>query len=274
MTATLRRDLATGRAWLEFPGRPDATTIAALKRDGWRWSGYRKQWHTNRRFAVPPVEIPHEDGGTCDYSEERAGRLEERAGRKQSAADAAHTRAQRIASAIPLGQPILVGHHSERRHRRDLARIDAGYRQAFELGDAARDLARRADANEAHRERAASAGVTSRRIDRLRTELRKMDRVLAGAVVGEHCWTAENLAEYRRRRDLVAGDVARNEATLAEVAPATPEPARGEVWRVKCWVVRIDRVNRRTVSGTIVQGGAAGMAGKWDRSHLHERVSP
>lgn len=35
-------------------------------------------------------------------------------------------------SGIPLGQPILVGHHSERRHRRHLERIDRLIRQGFD----------------------------------------------------------------------------------------------------------------------------------------------
>lgn len=35
-------------------------------------------------------------------------------------------RAHQIAEGIPFGQPILVGHHSERRARRDQARIEAG----------------------------------------------------------------------------------------------------------------------------------------------------
>jgi len=36
-------------------------------------------------------------------------------------------------SMIPLGQPILVGHHSEGRHRKAIARIDNKYRRGFEL---------------------------------------------------------------------------------------------------------------------------------------------
>jgi hypothetical protein len=39
--------------------------------------------------------------------------------RSERASDAAH----RAVAGIPLGQPILVGHHSERRHRRDLDRM-------------------------------------------------------------------------------------------------------------------------------------------------------
>ncbi len=35
---------------------------------------------------------------------------------------------------IPLGQPILVGHHSEGKHRRALERAQNNARKAFELG--------------------------------------------------------------------------------------------------------------------------------------------
>jgi hypothetical protein len=37
----------------------------------------------------------------------------------------------------PMGQPVLVGHHSERRHRRDLARVDADMGKAAEAFRAA-----------------------------------------------------------------------------------------------------------------------------------------
>ena len=39
---------------------------------------------------------------------------------------------RRIADAIPFGQPILVGHHSERHARADQRRIDNGMRAAFD----------------------------------------------------------------------------------------------------------------------------------------------
>lgn len=46
--------------------------------------------------------------------------------------EAGFAAARRIADGIPLGQPILVGHHSERGHRRDIARIDSGMRRGVE----------------------------------------------------------------------------------------------------------------------------------------------
>lgn len=75
-------------------------------------------------------------------------RLEKRqawaASRDQKSA-AGFARARVIADGIPLGQPILVGHHSERRHRADVARIDAGMRQGCESADMAAHHRAKAD---------------------------------------------------------------------------------------------------------------------------------
>ena len=43
--------------------------------------------------------------------------------------------ASEIGRAIPFGQPILVGHHSERGHRADLKRIDNNMRKSVEASD-------------------------------------------------------------------------------------------------------------------------------------------
>jgi len=53
--------------------------------------------------------------------------------------EAGFNAARAIADHIPLGQPILVGHHSEKHHRRDIARIDAGMRKGCEMAEKARD---------------------------------------------------------------------------------------------------------------------------------------
>lgn len=45
--------------------------------------------------------------------------------------------AHRIGDAIPFGQPILVGHHSEAHHRRDIERIDSNMRNGIERSDMA-----------------------------------------------------------------------------------------------------------------------------------------
>jgi len=76
--------------------------------------------------------------------EGRRQRLLARAERLSAEAAARSAAAQRALDVIPLGQPILVGHHSEKRHRRDLARVDTNLRRAHEASTEALDLRQRA----------------------------------------------------------------------------------------------------------------------------------
>jgi uncharacterized protein DUF3560 len=64
--------------------------------------------------------------------ERKAERRLEWAAKAKARSGAAFERARVVADGIPLGQPILVGHHSERRHRRDIARIDSGMSKGVE----------------------------------------------------------------------------------------------------------------------------------------------
>lgn len=76
--------------------------------------------------------------------EERRARYEERAEQAKAEAQRRFTADNAIVGAIPMGQPILVGHHSERRHRRDLARAEAHRRAGVEALDKAEYYERKA----------------------------------------------------------------------------------------------------------------------------------
>jgi hypothetical protein len=80
---------------------------------------------------------------------ERIERMRARAGKLATESAASLEKAHQIGSHIPLGQPILVGHHSERRHRRDIARIDSAMRKGVEAHRESEALAHRADSAEA-----------------------------------------------------------------------------------------------------------------------------
>src|ERR1043165_5411070 len=75
---------------------------------------------------------------------QRKERYEALAQKAKREADAANSVADQIASFIPLGQPILIGHHSEGRHRRDLKRIRQKTEQAIEGWRKSEYYARRA----------------------------------------------------------------------------------------------------------------------------------
>lgn len=64
---------------------------------------------------------------TRERRERRAERRRDWAEGREAKADAAHQAAHDATAAIPFGQPILVGHHSESKHRRAVQR---GQRQA------------------------------------------------------------------------------------------------------------------------------------------------
>jgi hypothetical protein len=78
--------------------------------------------------------------GREDYQERkenRIARLEEQAAKAMGNARARQKKAQDIGGAIPFGQPILAGHHSEKRHRADIGRIETSMRKAVEEAEKA-----------------------------------------------------------------------------------------------------------------------------------------
>jgi vacuolar-type H+-ATPase subunit I/STV1 len=101
----------------------------------------------------------------------RRDRLEARADRARSASNMTYTRAEVMASAIPFGQPILRGHHSERRDRNYRARIHNTFGKAFALQDQAKELERRAAA-------VGKGGISSddpEAVDKLRVKLAELE---------------------------------------------------------------------------------------------------
>ncbi|MBV6273758.1 DUF3560 domain-containing protein [Alcaligenaceae bacterium CGII-47] len=64
---------------------------------------------------------------------ERKAKLETRAQQAETQAAATYGQAREMGEAIPFGQPILVGHHSEGRDRKYRERIHNTYGKAFDL---------------------------------------------------------------------------------------------------------------------------------------------
>ena len=103
--------------------------------------------------------------------EAKEERLRKRASRKLQAAAAAEKAVRQTMDIIPMGQPILVGHHSEKRHRRDLARMDRNAQKALEADRQAAALLRRAD-------NVGGGGISSddpEAIDKLREKLADLE---------------------------------------------------------------------------------------------------
>lgn len=126
-----------------------------------------------------PAELAEAD--RAQRQEDRAQALSDKADRKAQAADAAwEAEARAVAALPPGGEPIKIGHHSERRHRRAIERAHDATRRAIDATDTAKNAAHRADAA-AHTTTYRYSPVTVKnRIDRLEADQRRDQRILDG----------------------------------------------------------------------------------------------
>ena len=80
-----------------------------------------------------------------EKQESRKQRLLDRADKADRDSDAAYKSSHDATAGIPFGQPILVGHHSEARHRRALDKSWNQMGKCVALSDHAKDLRSKAD---------------------------------------------------------------------------------------------------------------------------------
>lgn len=153
-----------------------------------------------------------------DRAEDRADRYEERASKTQQAADAAWETTRKMGE-VMQGEPVKLGHHSEKRHRRDLERVHTLAHRAIDDGKKAQHLADRAEASaryEAHRK---NPGRTLRRLDKLRADLRRIEKWQRGESAGgfkESIGNPETVAELARRHDEVTEQIQHWEGVIAD----------------------------------------------------------
>lgn len=77
--------------------------------------------------------------------ERKIERAEELADKHREKAQEKYKAFRAIGDHIPMGQPILVGHHSERRHRRDLERMENNIRKSAEHDEIASKYEQKAE---------------------------------------------------------------------------------------------------------------------------------
>lgn len=154
-------------------------------------------------------DIGDEDTSLVERAEARADRFENYSSRREAEAHGARAAVQAISNGIPLGQPILVGHHSERRARRDAERIEAGMQKAVRLWDTAKywqDRAAGAVRAATYKER---PDVRARRIKTLEAARRKQERYAAQYAQSARFWRGEMKLRHRE-----TGEVKPFEVTL------------------------------------------------------------
>ena len=112
---------------------------------------------------------------------DRAEALGAKAARKTTAAENAWDAEQRAVEALPPGgEPIKIGHHSERRHRNAVARAHDATRRAIDATDEAAAATAKAQAAAAGTARRYSPVTVKNRIEKLQAEQRRDQRILDG----------------------------------------------------------------------------------------------
>ncbi|GHM15542.1 hypothetical protein ECZU42_47610 [Escherichia coli] len=120
--------------------RLDPETYKKVHDAGFRWAPKQAlfvapAWTPGREDVLLSLagEIEDEDSTLAERQEARAERFTGYSGKRASESAQALDEVERLAAMIPPGQPILVGHHSERRARRDAQRIENGMKRAVML---------------------------------------------------------------------------------------------------------------------------------------------
>ncbi|MGW3725374.1 DUF3560 domain-containing protein [Streptomyces sp. NPDC000851] len=118
------------------------------------------------------MSFAEREAARVDAAEDRAERYADRSGRAAASSQAARDTSDRIGERFWMGQPILVGHHSEGRARRDQERMHNAMRKSIAEGERAGYWANRAQAAEAYERYRKNPGCTLRRIEKLEAERR------------------------------------------------------------------------------------------------------
>lgn len=88
---------------------------------------------------------------------------------------------QALGAGIPFGQPILVGHHCERRARADQRRLRDHFDAFRELRDQAAAAQAGAESAEGHMRSRHNPALVARRIETLEAQRRRVQRGLDGS---------------------------------------------------------------------------------------------
>lgn len=185
---------------LRSVSRLDPETYARVKAAGFAWAPRQDlfvapAWTPAREDLLLELcaEIGDEDTSLVERAEQRADRFGGYSERRAADSSAAREAVAAIADGIPFGQPILVGHHSERHARRDAERIRAGMDRAVRMWDTARYWEQRAAGSVRAAKYKERPDVRARRIKKLEAEERGYQRTLKRSEQMARLWARPGL---------------------------------------------------------------------------------
>lgn len=167
-----------------------------------------------------------------DKQERKVDRWRTGAGKKAAESQSRMKSSESSISGIVPGQPILVGHHSEARQRKALAKSWEDMGKSIKAGAAAEELSRKADVLEYHTDKLMTPKDLRARIAKLEKEIKtnefriKRDTKKIGPATrnpnyqGEADVLKANIASYKRNNVLIKEDIESLKKLLPKEEPS------------------------------------------------------
>lgn len=181
---------------LRSSSRLDKELYLRVKGAGFTWAAKQglfvaPMWTPAREDLLLELcgEIEDEDTTREERAEQRAERFDGYRENRANDAERASEAVRVIADGIPLGQPILIGHHSQRHAERDAKKIENGMRKAVNMWETSKYWKSRAAGAVAHAKYVERPDVRARRIKTIEADKRREERERDSAAARLRLWT-------------------------------------------------------------------------------------
>ncbi|SJN25243.1 hypothetical plasmid protein [Microbacterium esteraromaticum] len=267
-------------------------TAAILKANRWRWGRSISAWYVpNSRdrlpqhhvitrtaaaleaagFELETLQLDMTTRSTAEVEAAKAERqaarvdaLDAKAERKTSRANELWQKHERDVASLPEGgEPIKIGHHSERRHRNAIDKAHNSARRGIDALHEAEEAARRAEAA-AHTTSARYNPVTvANRIEKIAADIRRWERQIDADVYDAETGyrpateeqKAKRAAHYAPRLDEMRDQLAYwqqvrdDQIASGQATGYSPETVKkGDAVKIRGTWYKVARANAKTVS--------------------------
>jgi hypothetical protein len=196
--------------------RLEPELFARFKENGFKWAPKQElfvagKWTPQREdFCLELAgEITAEQSTMVERAEAKAGRLDDLACKRSMQANSFYEAANKLSERFAYGQPILVGHHSERKARKDKERMENCMDKSVKAAKAVDYWNWKAVGVERHANRKSDPKVRARRIKTLLADLRDKQRSINHFNICFNLWTdisneSEN-SGFKKKVEFYAG---------------------------------------------------------------------
>ena len=265
-------DPADDKLRLRASSRLDAETYARVKGAGFGWAPkqnlFYAVWTPAREDLLAELagEIGDEETSLEERAAQRAERFEGYKGKRAQDAERARASVSAIADNIPLGQPAIIGHHSERHARRDADKIENGMRKAVKMWETSQYWRDRAAGAIHHARYKELPAVRARRIKTLEADQRKHQRDMAECEKYAATWRKLSDPNSIKRKDGTLLTLAERVVFLARIGAGCRYELQG---RLEKGEITPEAAQESVITG---HEASAGFERRWI-SHLDNRLA-